>query len=89
MLFFRIYHLSAKKYIGIWKIALCTQSLRLSQLLESQSFILIFRPAFYGKNKGKDGVFCWVLKSTVFPLFFIMSYCFVVRIFAALIGSRP
>lgn len=51
--------------------ALCTQSLRLSQLLESQSFILIFRPAFYGKNKGKDGVFCWALKSTMFPLFFL------------------
>ena len=57
MLFFRIYHLSAKKYIGIWKIALCTQSLRLSQLLETESVILHFRPAFYGKNKGKNGVF--------------------------------
>ena len=51
--------------------ALCTQSLRLSQLLESQSFILIFRPAFYGKNKGKNGVFCWTLKSTMFPCFFL------------------
>ncbi len=57
MLFFRIYHLSAKKYIGIWKIPLCTQSLQLSQLLETQSVILHFRPAFYGKNKGKNGVF--------------------------------
>lgn len=57
MLFFRIYHLSAKKYIGIWKIALCTQSLQLPQLLETQSVILHFRPAFYGKNKGKNGVF--------------------------------
>lgn len=89
MLFFRIYHLSAKKYIGIWKIALCTQSLRLSQLLESEGVILHFRSAFYGKNKGKDGVFCWALKSTMFPLFFIMSYCFVVRIFAELTGLRP
>ncbi len=69
--------------------ALCTQSLQLPQLLELQSFILIFRPAFYGKNKGKDGVFCWALKSTMFPLFFIMSYCFVMRIFAALTGLRP
>lgn len=49
MLFFRIYHLSAKKYIGIWKIALCTQSLRLSQLLESEGVILHFRSAFYTK----------------------------------------
>lgn len=57
MLFFRIYHLSAKKYIGIWKIALCTPSLQLPQLLETQSVILHFRPAFYGKNKGKNGVF--------------------------------
>ena len=57
MLFFRIYHLSAKKYIGIWKIALCTQSLQLPRLLETQSVILHFRPAFYGKNKGKNGVF--------------------------------
>lgn len=69
--------------------ALCTQSLQLPQLLELQCFILIFRPAFYGKNKGKDGVFCWALKSTMFPLFFIMSYCFVMRIFAALTGLRP
>ena len=57
MLFFRIYQLSAKKYIGIWKIALCTPSLQLPQLLETQSVILHFRPAFYGKNKGKNGVF--------------------------------
>ena len=57
MLFFKIYHLSAKKYIGIWKIALCTPSLQLPQLLETQSVILHFRPAFYGKNKGKNGVF--------------------------------
>ena len=57
MLFFRIYHLSAKKYIGIWKIALCTPSLQLPQLLETQSVMLHFRPAFYGKNKGKNGVF--------------------------------
>mgnify|MGYP003187379306 CR=1 FL=1 len=57
MLFFRIYHLSAKKYIGIWKIALCTPSLQLPQLLETQSVILHFRPAFYGKSKGKNGVF--------------------------------
>lgn len=57
MQFFRIYHLSAKKYIGIWKIALCTPSLQLPQLLETQSVILHFRPAFYGKNKGKNGVF--------------------------------
>lgn len=71
MQFFRIYHLFAKKHIGIWKIALCTPSLQLPQLLESQSFILIFRPAFYGKNKGKNGVFCWTLKSTMFPLFFL------------------
>lgn len=69
--------------------ALCTQSLQLPQLLELQSFILIFRPAFCGKNKGKDGVFCWALKSTMFPLFFIMSYCFVMRIFTALTGLRP
>ena len=57
MLFFRIYHLSAKKYIGIWKIALCTPSLQLPQLLETQSVILHFRPAFYGKNKGKMAFF--------------------------------
>jgi len=57
MQLFRIYHLSAKKYIGIWKIALCTPSLQLPQLLETQSVILHFRPAFYGKNKGKNGVF--------------------------------
>lgn len=69
--------------------ALCTQSLQLPQLLESQSFILNFRPAFYGKNKGKNGVFCWALKSTMFPLFFIISYRFVMRIFATLIGFRP
>ena len=71
MLFFRIYHLSAKKYIGIWKIALCTPSLQLPQLLETQSVILHFRPAFYGKNKGKNGVFCWTLKRTMFPLFLL------------------
>ena len=53
MLVFRIYHLSAKKYIGIWKIALCTQSLRLSQLLESESVILHFRSAFMVKTKEK------------------------------------
>lgn len=33
--------------------ALCTQSLQLPQLLESQSFILIFRPAFMVKTKEK------------------------------------
>ena len=53
MLVFRIYHLSAKKHIGIWKIALCTQSLRLSQLLESESVILHFRSAFMVKTKEK------------------------------------
>lgn len=89
MLFFRIYHLSAKKYIGIWKIALCTPSLQLPQLLESQSFILIFRPAFMVKTKEKMVYFVCTLKSTVFPLFFIMSYCFVMRIFVVLIGLRP
>lgn len=26
-------------------------------MLETQSVILHFRPAFYGKNKGKNGVF--------------------------------
>ena|GEM_PF-1426215 len=30
--------------------------------------------------------FVCALKSTVFPLFFIMSYCFLVRIFATIIG---
>ena len=39
------------------KIALCTQSLQLPQLLESQRVILHFSSAFYGKNKGKNGVF--------------------------------
>ena len=39
------------------KKALCTQSLRLPHLLESESVILHFRPVFYGKNKGKNGVF--------------------------------
>ena len=29
--------------------------------------------------------FVCALKNTVFPLFFIMSYCFVVRIFATLL----
>lgn len=71
MLFFRIYHLSAKKHIGIWKIALCTQSLQLPQLFESQSFILNFRPDFMVKTKEKMAFFCWTLKSTMFPLFFL------------------
>ena len=53
MPFFRIYHLSAKKYIGIWKIALCTQSLRLSQLLESESVILHLDLLFMVKTKEK------------------------------------
>ena len=57
MQFFRIYHLSAKKYIGIWEIALCTPSLQLSQLLETQSVILHFRPAFYVKTKEKMAFF--------------------------------
>ena len=29
--------------------------------------------------------FIGALKSTVFPLFFIISYCFVMRIFAAIL----
>lgn len=37
--------------------ALCTQSLQLPQLLESQSFILIFRPAFMVKTKEKMAFF--------------------------------
>ena len=57
MPFFRIYHLSAKKYIGVWKIALCTQSLPLPQLLESESVILHFRPAFMVKTKEKMAFF--------------------------------
>ena len=58
MLFFRIYHLSAKKYIGIWKIALCTPSLQLPQLLETQSVILHFmvktkeKMAFFDSGGG-------------------------------------
>ena len=32
--------------------------------------------------------FIGALKSTVFPLFFIMSYCFVVRVFVAFIGLK-
>ena len=88
MLFFRIYHLSAKKHIGIWKIALCTQSLQLPQLLESQSFILNFRPDFMVKTKEKWRFLLDVKKYHVSVIFF-MSYCFVMRIFAAIIGLRP
>ena len=32
--------------------------------------------------------FIGALKSAIFPLFFIMSYCFLVCVFVALIGSR-
>lgn len=70
-------------------MALFTQSLQLPQFLESKSLILYFKPIFYGKNKRKDGVSNWVLKSTIFPLFFIVSNCFVMRIFTKKIGLRP
>lgn len=89
MLFFRIYHLSAKKHIGIWKIALCTQSLQLPQLLESQSFILNFRPDFMVKTKEKMAFFLLDVKKYHVSVIFFMSYCFVMRIFAAIIGLRP
>ena len=57
MLFFRIYHLSAKKYIGIWKIALCTPSLQLPRLLETQSVILHLDLHFMVKTKEKMAFF--------------------------------
>lgn len=62
------------------KIALCTQSLQLPQLLELQSFILNFRPAFYGKNKGKYGVFYWRVKkyhiSVIFYYKLLLCYAY-------------
>lgn len=57
MQFFRIYHLSAKKYIGIWKIALCTQSLQLPRLLETQASFYILVLLFMVKTKEKMAFF--------------------------------
>ncbi len=57
MLFFRIYHLSAKKYIGIWKIALCTQSLQLPGLLETQASLCVLDLLFMVKTKEKMALF--------------------------------
>lgn len=57
MLFFRIYHLSAENYIGIWKVALYTQSLPLPQMLESQSVILYLDLHFMVKTKEKMAFF--------------------------------
>lgn len=57
MQFFRFYHLSAKKYIGIWKIALCTQSLQLPRLLETQASFYILVLLFMVKTKEKMAFF--------------------------------
>ncbi len=62
------------------KIALCTQSLQLPQLLESQSVILHFSSAFYGKNKGKNGVFLLDVKkyhvSVIFYYKLLLCYAY-------------
>ena len=57
MQFFRIYHLSAKKYIGIWEIALCTPSLQLPRLLETQASFCILDLHFMVKTKEKMAFF--------------------------------
>lgn len=41
------------------------------------------------KTKEKMAFSNWVLKSTIFLLFFIVSNCFVMRIFTKKIGLRP
>ena len=57
MLFFRIYHLSAKKYIWDMKIHLCTQSLQLPRLLETQASFYILVLLFMVKTKEKMAFF--------------------------------
>lgn len=56
MLFFRIYHLSAKKYIWVWKKLYAHKAYNYHDCLK-RKLHSTFRPAFYGKNKGKNGVF--------------------------------